>query len=323
MNKTAPAVGAKRLKAAHSAGFQNRKTAILAQKSGVIEYYGYRDYDAQTGRWSARDPIAEQGGLNLYEFVENDGVGKKDTLGLAVTLFDEARHMTIETYDGVFQNEGATAEAGIAIPIFEPMVKTYKVYEGTPEEQIRPWPPFMSLQQSSSLGDRKKIIIAGTLRVKVRHIASIKMTLKHELHHVKILKKYWNLLANEINYLEREWCNRCAVKAKDYFDAAVILRVRFQADAENQEFDVNDYTNRGVPDIAINKLVNSYLGETIPGLHASIASYNAKMKDFYDSCLNQKAQASRKNQTFDFPKERNKIYDSEYFNKNNLNYIYE
>jgi len=82
MNKTAPVLGAKRLKAAHSAGFQNRKTPILAQKSGVIEYYGYRDYDAASGRWTARDPIAEQGGLNLYGMVGNDAVGDIDYLGM-------------------------------------------------------------------------------------------------------------------------------------------------------------------------------------------------------------------------------------------------
>jgi len=81
MNKTAPAVGAKRLKAAHSAGFRNRKTTILAQKSGVIEYYADRDYDAASGRWSARDPIGEEGGLNLYGMVGNAPTGRVDLLG--------------------------------------------------------------------------------------------------------------------------------------------------------------------------------------------------------------------------------------------------
>ena len=35
-----------------------------------------------TGRWPSRDPIEEQGGLNLYGFVGNDGVGSWDSLGL-------------------------------------------------------------------------------------------------------------------------------------------------------------------------------------------------------------------------------------------------
>jgi hypothetical protein len=35
-----------------------------------------------TGRWPSRDPIEEQGGINLYGFVGNDGVNRFDVLGL-------------------------------------------------------------------------------------------------------------------------------------------------------------------------------------------------------------------------------------------------
>jgi RHS repeat-associated protein len=49
---------------------------------GVAKYYGYRYYHPQTGRWINRDPIEENGGLNLYGFVGNDGVGSIDILGL-------------------------------------------------------------------------------------------------------------------------------------------------------------------------------------------------------------------------------------------------
>jgi RHS repeat-associated protein len=45
-------------------------------------YYGYRYYDPLTGRWPSRDPIGESGGMNLYGFVGNDGVGLWDYLGL-------------------------------------------------------------------------------------------------------------------------------------------------------------------------------------------------------------------------------------------------
>ena len=47
-----------------------------------VAYYGYRYYDPQSGRWSSRDPIGEEGGLNLYGFVGNDGVNELDILGL-------------------------------------------------------------------------------------------------------------------------------------------------------------------------------------------------------------------------------------------------
>ena len=39
-------------------------------------------YDPVQGRWLSRDPIEERGGINLYGFVENDGLNRLDYLGL-------------------------------------------------------------------------------------------------------------------------------------------------------------------------------------------------------------------------------------------------
>ncbi|MDD4406063.1 MAG: RHS repeat-associated core domain-containing protein [Parabacteroides sp.] len=47
-----------------------------------LVYYGYRYYSPALGRWLSRDPIEEQGGLNLYGFVNNDPVNAYDILGL-------------------------------------------------------------------------------------------------------------------------------------------------------------------------------------------------------------------------------------------------
>lgn len=38
-------------------------------------------YDPNIGRWLGRDPIMEEGGVNLYGFIENDGVNHIDALG--------------------------------------------------------------------------------------------------------------------------------------------------------------------------------------------------------------------------------------------------
>ena len=46
-----------------------------------VAYYGYRYYHPDLGRWISRDPIEEEGGLNLFAFVGNDGVNKTDILG--------------------------------------------------------------------------------------------------------------------------------------------------------------------------------------------------------------------------------------------------
>src|SRR5439155_25313752 len=44
-------------------------------------YYGFRFYDPNLQRWISRDPMDEQGGLNLYAFVFNDPEGSIDPLG--------------------------------------------------------------------------------------------------------------------------------------------------------------------------------------------------------------------------------------------------
>jgi len=69
---------------------------------GVAKYYGYRYYHPQTGRWINRDPIEEEGGLNLYGFVGNDGVNKIDLLGMVV-VSDIPRIMRVNGW-----NKGAT-----------------------------------------------------------------------------------------------------------------------------------------------------------------------------------------------------------------------
>jgi len=57
-----------------STKYQDDETDLL--------YYGYRYYNAGTGRWVSRDPIGERGGLNLYAFVQNSPATTFDALGL-------------------------------------------------------------------------------------------------------------------------------------------------------------------------------------------------------------------------------------------------
>lgn len=58
-----------------STKFQDEETDLY--------YYGYRYYNASTGRWLSRDPIQEEGGVNLYGMANNDPVNEIDLFGLS------------------------------------------------------------------------------------------------------------------------------------------------------------------------------------------------------------------------------------------------
>jgi RHS repeat-associated protein len=63
------------------AHFAHRFSTKQLDLTTGLYYYGYRWYDPLTGRWPSRDPIGEEGGVNLYGFTGNDGINLWDVLG--------------------------------------------------------------------------------------------------------------------------------------------------------------------------------------------------------------------------------------------------
>ena len=71
----------------------------------ALVYYNYRYYNPKDGRWINRDPIAEQGGWNLYGFVRNSPYIFNDLNGndryISQILPDQLSDMTFTLHIGV------------------------------------------------------------------------------------------------------------------------------------------------------------------------------------------------------------------------------
>jgi RHS repeat-associated protein len=59
-----------------------RFSSIPRHANSGLSLYTFRAYDPGLQRWLNRDPIGEQGGLNLFGFVDNSPVNQSDPLGL-------------------------------------------------------------------------------------------------------------------------------------------------------------------------------------------------------------------------------------------------
>jgi RHS repeat-associated protein len=90
---------------------------LYDRDTGLVRF-GARDYDAVTGRWTAKDPIGFRGGMNVYAYTSNRPIDRRDSTGL---FFEEAVEnfvvtnsaipgLTVPIGSGLF-TAGYTAEA--------------------------------------------------------------------------------------------------------------------------------------------------------------------------------------------------------------------
>jgi RHS repeat-associated protein len=84
---------------------------LYDRDTGLVRF-GARDYDAATGRWTAKDPISFIGqDANLFAYVFSDPINGTDSLGLvvdtavdAVFIADDIRRLVGEGSENRFEN---------------------------------------------------------------------------------------------------------------------------------------------------------------------------------------------------------------------------
>ena len=63
--------------------FRHRFSTKYFDPESGLYYYGYRFYSPALMRWLNRDPIGEEGGLNLYGYCVNNSLSRNDAFGQA------------------------------------------------------------------------------------------------------------------------------------------------------------------------------------------------------------------------------------------------
>jgi uncharacterized protein RhaS with RHS repeats len=77
--------------------------------------FGFRDYDPDVGRWTAKDPILFAGGAtDLYGYVQNDPVNLIDPLGLWTFTYAAGAHAPTGPWPVA---AGATASSELVNPL--------------------------------------------------------------------------------------------------------------------------------------------------------------------------------------------------------------
>ncbi len=158
-----------------------------------LVYYNYRHYSPSLGRFLSRDPIEEQGGLNLYAFVKNMFF-VWDRLGLRVELISTS-YEALAIRSGVLVNWHKSEFRGVATPATIRNKKKISISASPPSMQVLYNPKFFS-----SIGKFKKS----------REYAF------HERKHFEDFVRLYNIYAEAINSYEGIECSKCIEKLTAY-----------------------------------------------------------------------------------------------------------
>jgi RHS repeat-associated protein len=106
-----------------------------------LYYYGFRDYSAELGRWWSRDLIGEKGGINLYGFIGNDGIGNHDMFGLFPRK-DQYGYLAATLDCGYYENHMKEVQEEINLKMEVQSIRWHHIVSIMPED-----PRFVSPEQ--------------------------------------------------------------------------------------------------------------------------------------------------------------------------------
>lgn len=87
------------------------------QDATGLVYYGYRYYSPELNQWLNPDPIGEYGGLNLYEFCENNPITLVDKYGLSADSPCPSKEKFWDCYSNCIRNYPYIRAAAVLTPL--------------------------------------------------------------------------------------------------------------------------------------------------------------------------------------------------------------
>jgi len=215
-----------------------------------VRYYGFRYYNPATGRWLSRDPIGENGGLNLFGFAGNSALSSIDYLGLA-----------LRKYEGVIDDISLTpapwpvlylGEAGILFPntTVEPIlgekeldvsgVFTRSGKTLTIQGEIRFSPVYdgTMLVNPETNEATPRAYQEGNVYKRDRLGFTVA---EHERNHIRIAARVWNERIKLVNYWEGDYeSENCAALAHNIAHNYYLLLIA-EAQQQNAQMDLDAY----------------------------------------------------------------------------------
>ena len=145
-----------------------------------LYYFGRRFYSPRIARWLTRDPIEEDGGLNLYAYCGNDAVGWIDPYG-------ENRYITQFDILNLGKSGGTQIHVGVAVDRWR-CIKGRWVRSGISTFDFRPKQTVLNLIKSIAAGDG---VIEESEGLHVKAPVTIKSTPEQD-------KKMLNMIRREM-----------------------------------------------------------------------------------------------------------------------------